>query len=317
MQFGVGCFFNRCPRFEKKTSLTEEQQFHLAKSRFSFWCWKREGLAWKSPFKLNIWLVSTFLELGLLLAADAARHIWRTRLVDWTQWHWTWGELALGGWKCFLFCFAYIVNPRQGANDRYKDHLDGQLTSAEGEQTKGPRPEFWSECICLFVCVCIVVLGTQALCSGARGGVCWRTILGNSSGLHGRKPCWLCTSKQVSKSIDSFWSSLKSLWEVFEKSLRSLWKVFEQPVLCTCLQGSRLHVEGCGVLGFWEGAATRSSLSEINFYLMFHLCLKSVKNMDFPSSSLFVTWQILNKKLVFLYLFTPYRRQLKNSITKK
>ena len=30
----------------------------------------------------------------------------------------------------------------QRANDTYKDHLDGQLTSAEGEQTKGPRPEF-------------------------------------------------------------------------------------------------------------------------------------------------------------------------------
>ena len=28
---------------------------------------------------------SIFLELGLLLAADAARHIWGTRLVDWTQ----------------------------------------------------------------------------------------------------------------------------------------------------------------------------------------------------------------------------------------
>ena len=52
---------------------------------------------------------SIFLELGLLLAADAAWHIWRTRLVDWTQWHWSWGALALGWWKCFLLCFACVL----------------------------------------------------------------------------------------------------------------------------------------------------------------------------------------------------------------
>ena len=83
--------------------------------------------------------------------------------------------------------------------------------------------------------------------------------------------------------------------------MHSFWKVFEKLTFHTCLQGLRLHVEGCGVLGFWEGAATRSSLSEINCLLSIVslICLKSVKNMDFPSSQFYVTRKILDKKIGF------------------
>ena len=153
----------------------------------------------------------------------------------------------------------------------------GNWLVLKGKKLKGLNLYFK---VNIFAGLCVYVLlfwGYKHSQPGARGGVCWRTILGNSSGLHGREPCWLCTSKQVGKSMHSFW------------------KVFEKLTFHTCLQGLRLHVEGCGVLGFWEGAATRSSLSEINCLLSYVslICSKSVKNMDFPSSNFYVTRKIL------------------------